>query len=58
MPLQIARQGTPYRSDFLDLRGGLNNAKSDELILPNELSDVSNYLPDIHKSGGFFQVAA
>ena len=55
MPLQIARQGTPYRSDFLDLRGGLNNAKSDELILPNELSDVSNYLPDIHKSGGLIK---
>ena len=44
-------QGHPYQSQFLNLRGGLNDSKTDELINDNELSAVENFVPDIHKSG-------
>lgn len=52
MALGIAGLTNEYRSRFLNLRGGLNNSKSDEFIEANELSAVRNLLPDIHESGG------
>jgi hypothetical protein len=52
MALGIAGLTNEYRSRFLDLRGGLNNSKSDEFIEINELSKIRNLLPDVQKSGG------
>jgi len=52
MPItRIFNPGSIYHSQFLDLRGGLNNSKTDELIKDNELSLVENFVPDIYKSG-------
>jgi len=56
MPITtIVPFGTPYQSIFQDLRGGLNNSVTDELIQDNELSAVENFVPDIHKSGGLIK---
>ena len=44
--------GTPYQQgSFRELLGGLNNAVSDELISPDELSDAENYVPDPENAG-------
>lgn len=51
-PLRVVPAYTPYtQGDIIDLLGGLNDARSDEFIAPNELSSVSNYGPDPESSG-------
>ena len=51
MPSTIARMGTPYASQIVNLRGGLNNAVNDEMVGSNELSEVVNFVPDTQDSG-------
>ena len=51
MTLQIVNRTRMYQSSFLDFDGGVRNSVSDEMILPNELSSVSNFLPDRLQSG-------
>ena len=43
MTLQIVNRTRMYQSSFLDFDGGVRNSVSDEMILPNELSSVSNF---------------
>ena len=47
----ISKPGVPYLTQFMTLRGGLNNSIHDELIEPDEIADGRNYMPDHLNSG-------
>ena len=43
----VAAPLTSYTQAFMDLRGGMNNSLSDEVIADNETPLAMNYIPDI-----------